>query len=601
MTRIRAIATAVLTAIFLCSLCAELVAPAAYETQFREVPNALPDSRFLLGTDDLGRDRFSRLVYGTRISLLLAPAAALLSTAVAALTGGLAGYLGGWLEKFTLAAADLFLSLPWLFLLLTARAMLPLNISPLVSVIVTFTLLGLLGWAAPARIICAGARSLRESDFLLAARAHGCRQSGPVHLAPRAEPEADLASAVLGFYSALYLERGKSRFARARSRRAAAVMGQPASRTRKLPCGTRQPLDACSRGSAGSGRELLSLSLSLSGVFVVIHRVCLLLLLVSLLVPGAIAQSGGELSFTLGAEPKTFNPLLVADEPSETIRYLTAGVLIRVNRKTQEPEPELATSWRISDGGRKIRLVLRKNVRFSDGKPFTADDVAFTFKKLLDPDLVSPVGDSFRSSAGPVEVETTGTHSLVIVFPAPVAGLELLFDEAAILSSRAEKPESAVLGPFKVAEHKAGSYILLRRNEHYWKRDTQGRRLPYLEAVRLVIQRNRQIETLRFRRGKFHLINGLEPETYDRLAGTSPLSVYDAGPFHGLGNDLVQPSTEGSVTCIQEGLVSVAGLFGVPYQHPLIAAICAASFIADTRFLPRGRYHRPTNSGTTQP
>ena len=190
MTRIRAIATAVLTAIFLCSLCAELVAPAAYETQFREVPNALPDSRFLLGTDDLGRDRFSRLVYGTRISLLLAPAAALLSTAVAALTGGLAGYLGGWLEKFTLAAADLFLSLPWLFLLLTARAMLPLNISPLVSVIVTFTLLGLLGWAAPARIICAGARSLRESDFLLAARAHGCRKAALfiLHLVPNLRP-----------------------------------------------------------------------------------------------------------------------------------------------------------------------------------------------------------------------------------------------------------------------------------------------------------------------------------------------------------------------------------------------------------------------------
>ena len=82
------------------------------------------------------------------------------------------------------------------------------------------------------------------------------------------------------------------------------------------------------------------------------RRARLFLLAVCLLASRATAQDGGELSFRLGAEPKTFNPLLVADEPSETIRYLTAGVLIRVNRKTQQPEPELATSWRVLDEGR---------------------------------------------------------------------------------------------------------------------------------------------------------------------------------------------------------------------------------------------------------
>ena len=190
MTRIRTIAAAILFSVFLCSLFAEFVAPAAYQTQFREAPNAIPNSRFLLGTDDLGRDRLSRLIYGTRISLLLAPAAALLSTMAAALTGGLAGYLGGWLEKLILAGADLFLSLPWLFLLLTVRAMLPLNASPLASVLVTFALLGLLGWAAPARIVCAGARSLRESDFLLAAQARGCRKAAlfAAHIVPNLAP-----------------------------------------------------------------------------------------------------------------------------------------------------------------------------------------------------------------------------------------------------------------------------------------------------------------------------------------------------------------------------------------------------------------------------
>ena len=72
-----------------------------------------------------------------------------------------------------MAATDLFLAMPWLFLLLAVRAMLPLNVSPMASVAVTFLLLGILGWAASARVLCAGARGLRNSDFILLARASG--------------------------------------------------------------------------------------------------------------------------------------------------------------------------------------------------------------------------------------------------------------------------------------------------------------------------------------------------------------------------------------------------------------------------------------------
>ena len=69
------------------------------------------------------------------------------------------------------------MSLPWLFLLITVRALLPLNVSPLASVIITFTLLGLLGWASPARVVRAGVRALRQSDVLTQAKACGCRNS----------------------------------------------------------------------------------------------------------------------------------------------------------------------------------------------------------------------------------------------------------------------------------------------------------------------------------------------------------------------------------------------------------------------------------------
>src|SRR5919109_762211 len=132
-----------LLAVALACVFAERLAPADYAHQFRDIPDAPASRAHLLGTDDLGRDRFARVLYGTRISLLLAPAAALVSTLLAALVGGLAGYLGGAWARVAMAGTDLFLSLPWLFLLITVRAMLPLNVSPLVSVLVTFLLLGL--------------------------------------------------------------------------------------------------------------------------------------------------------------------------------------------------------------------------------------------------------------------------------------------------------------------------------------------------------------------------------------------------------------------------------------------------------------------------
>lgn len=187
---VRKVAWAMLAVIVLASLGAGVWAPANYATQFREVPNAPPSYQHWLGTDEVGRDRFSRVLYGTRISLLLAPAAALLSTLLATLVGGIAGYLGGHWERVAMSATDLFLSMPWLFLLLVVRGMLPLNVSPLTSVAVTFLLLGMLGWAASARVLCAGARDVRNSDFVLQARAsgvHGFRLLA-LHVVPNLKP-----------------------------------------------------------------------------------------------------------------------------------------------------------------------------------------------------------------------------------------------------------------------------------------------------------------------------------------------------------------------------------------------------------------------------
>jgi peptide/nickel transport system permease protein len=167
------IALAVLVIAVVASLGASLLTEHSYAEQSRESISAPPSAHFWLGTDELGRDRFSRLLYGTRVSLLLAPAASLLATLIAAMIGGAAGYLGGRWARLVTTGVDLFLSLPWLFLLLAVRALLPLNTSPVTSVIITFLLLGCLGWAAPARIVRAGTMTLANSDFLVQANASG--------------------------------------------------------------------------------------------------------------------------------------------------------------------------------------------------------------------------------------------------------------------------------------------------------------------------------------------------------------------------------------------------------------------------------------------
>ena len=166
MKNVRIAAIAVLVVAMGAALGANYIAPASYEQQFRESPSASPSAQHLLGTDDLGRDRFARLLHGARVSLVLAPLAAAISTVLAAFFGGMAGYFGGWMERWALTVVDLFLSIPWLFLLISVRAVLPLNISPQASVVVTFLLLGFLGWAASARIICAGTRDMMKSEFV---------------------------------------------------------------------------------------------------------------------------------------------------------------------------------------------------------------------------------------------------------------------------------------------------------------------------------------------------------------------------------------------------------------------------------------------------
>ncbi len=173
---VRRTAVFVLFLVFVAACAADWVRPASTSRQFRNEPNARPSHTFPLGTDELGRDRLSRLLQGTRLSLLLAPVAAAIALSLAVLIGAGAGFLGGFADRAAMRSADLFLSLPWLFLFLIVRAILPLNTSPEFSIVITFVLMGLLGWAGPARVVRAAVLELRSAGFTVYARSSGCTE-----------------------------------------------------------------------------------------------------------------------------------------------------------------------------------------------------------------------------------------------------------------------------------------------------------------------------------------------------------------------------------------------------------------------------------------
>jgi peptide/nickel transport system permease protein len=171
----RRIAIFILIAVVCAALFGPVLAPFTYDRQFRETPGAAPGGRFLLGTDDIGRDRLSRLLYATRTSILLAPAAAAVSVGLALLMSiPMAAGTGRRLARPVVSVlTTICLALPWIFLFMILRAELPLDTRPVISVLVTFGLMGVAGWAWPARIFAAAIGRMDRSGWMLHARACG--------------------------------------------------------------------------------------------------------------------------------------------------------------------------------------------------------------------------------------------------------------------------------------------------------------------------------------------------------------------------------------------------------------------------------------------
>jgi peptide/nickel transport system permease protein len=135
-----------------------------------------PANLFLLGTDGYGRDIFSRILFGGRTSLLAAAVATLFALLIGAVMGGIAGQFGGGVDSLVMRSSELVLALPWIYLLLAIRASLPLHLDPARTLVLLSLVIGVMGWARPARLIRGAVLSAKERPFVTAARGFGASE-----------------------------------------------------------------------------------------------------------------------------------------------------------------------------------------------------------------------------------------------------------------------------------------------------------------------------------------------------------------------------------------------------------------------------------------
>ncbi|MDR3718483.1 MAG: ABC transporter substrate-binding protein [Bryobacteraceae bacterium] len=265
---------------------------------------------------------------------------------------------------------------------------------------------------------------------------------------------------------------------------------------------------------------------------------------------GSGTGSGGRLVYLQRGEPRTFNPMFVLDDASHEVVWRMHADLIHINRETQQVEPALAESWTALPGGDGFLLKLRRDVRFSDGQPFDADDVLFTFQAHLDERVNSPQRESLLVQGKPIRVRKIDRYTVEFDLGGPYGPAERIFDTIAILPrhllERAYKsgqlpaqwglqtpPRTmAGLGPFRLKSYQPGEGLLLERNPYYWKKDSKGTALPYLNEILFRQVADEESQVLRFLGGEGDLLNRLSAKSFavlEKNAGAHGLLLRDLG------------------------------------------------------------------------
>ena len=261
-------------------------------------------------------------------------------------------------------------------------------------------------------------------------------------------------------------------------------------------------------------------------------------------------KHGGTLITTLLSDPKTFNTVIAQETSSTDVTdgFIFEGLITR-NGVTTEIEPELARDWEISEDGTVYTFYLRRGVQWSDGEEFTADDVIFTFDVIKDEDIPTSSRDLMMVDGKFPEYRKIDKYTVEFEIPKPFAPFLGNMETYIIPKHKLydawkngnfnnmwginTKPSEIVgTGPFTLGEYKAGERVVMLRNARYWRKDKEGKPLPYITRWVRVIAGSQETESLLFEKGQTHFlaVRGIDFNRFEQKAEQGNYQMVDAGP-----------------------------------------------------------------------
>jgi len=222
------------------------------------------------------------------------------------------------------------------------------------------------------------------------------------------------------------------------------------------------------------------------------------------------------------ADPKTFNPIIVTDAASRTAVSDVFDTLLRLDTRSEEMQPALVERWTLDEPRTMLTLTLRDGVRWHDGQPLTAADVAFTFEAIYDQRVPSPLKPALLIDGRPMKVEVVDARTVRIRLPRPFAPLltslavpivpkhvlgDALRDGTFAQQWGTDMAPQALVGsgPYRLDQYEPGRTIHLVRNPDYWMHDDVGRSLPWLTEQTIRIVPDQETATRTFLAGDIDL------------------------------------------------------------------------------------------------
>lgn len=269
-----------------------------------------------------------------------------------------------------------------------------------------------------------------------------------------------------------------------------------------------------------------------------------------------LGNYGGEMvSSVIGEGPKTFNPFNCKDNISSTMASVMYDGLLSSDPITGQPTPKLAKSFSISNDGKNYTIKLRKGIKWSDGKPITADDVVFTWRDII----FAGLGDTSTRDSLVIDgklptVKKIDKYTVIFSTPKPFAPfIRMLSTPIApkhifmpavkkgnayfdtFLSTTTKPKDFVVSGAFKLKEYVPAQRVVFERNPNYYEINTQDKKLPYLNRLVYLIVGDLNNEVLKFEAKELDVISlqGAKVARYKSLEPHSDFKLYNLGPDTG--------------------------------------------------------------------